>query len=148
MQAAPEAAASCGWLKVCVSCDRFSPAPDQMTSHGERLASALEAAFRRRPFVGQPALRRVHCLSGCRSPGNIEFGAARKWKLRFHAIGAADVEAVVAVAKAYLESGHGEPVTDRRLEPLKDRLAAAIGPQPPSPEHQVDPDRRPPDRRE
>lgn len=116
------------WLMVCVSCDRYAAEAAAESSLGSRLATTIEAALRRGPLRGELALRRVHCLSGCRHAGNVALGASGKCKLRLHDLRCDDAEAVLALAERFMRSPDGELVTVDWPGHLRARLAALIRP--------------------
>lgn len=116
------------WLMVCVTCDRFAAAAGAEASLGSRLAATLETALRRRPRGGELALRRVHCLSGCRHPGNVALGASGKCKLRLHGLGCGDLEDVLALAERYVRSPNGELAAIDWPGRLRERLASLVRP--------------------
>src|SRR5262249_55032516 len=105
------------WLKVCVTCNDDTSAA---------LADTVAAGLRRRGFSQALQLRRSQCLATCQHPGAVVFGAIGKCKLRFNDIACTDVEAILDLAEAYLQSANGEPDLSQWPENLRKRLVAVV----------------------
>ena len=110
------------WLKVCIACNHDPSENASRPLLGERLADQIQGGLQRRWFADALQLRRVQCLAGCQHPSTVVLGAIGKCKLRLHAIGDTDTEAILDVAEAYVLSRDGTPDVANWPEHLKRRL--------------------------
>lgn len=116
------------WLKVCVTCDRFTEAVAGEPGHGEKLAACLHAALEKHERREAVSLRRVPCLSGCKHPGNVAVGANGRAKFRFHNLGLESAETVAAFAHNRWRANDENVGPDDVPSELRSHLAATILP--------------------
>ena len=92
---------------------RDKPLGQGQPSLGRQLADAVVSVLAEDDLNEVLSLRRVSCLNGCKSPCNIALRGERKFNLRFSRLQPADAEAVLAIARAYIDSATGDvPETD------------------------------------
>lgn len=111
-------------LFVCTSCVR--DAVGVMESQGTRLARALRE--RLAASGSGLAIREVACLNGCRNPCNVGLRGARRWTYRFSRCTLADVDALLATARRYWASAHGELPAAELPDTLREKLSASTPP--------------------
>ena len=100
-------------LYICQTCMRDKPLAQGEPSLGRQLADAVVSVLAEDDVNEVLSLRRVSCLNGCKSPCNIALRGERKFNLRFSRLQPADAEAVLAIARAYIDSATGDvPETD------------------------------------
>jgi predicted metal-binding protein len=109
-------------LFVCTTCARDVPAAGP--TRGRQLADALRAASADAALT----IREVACLNGCRSPCNVALRGLRRWTYRFSRCTLDDIEALLAVARAYWAAADGE-LGEGALPPgLAKRMTARTAP--------------------
>jgi len=92
---------------------RDKPLAEGEPSLGQALADAVANTLVEDDLNRVLCLRRVSCLNGCKSPCNIALRGERKFNLRFSCLRPTDAEAVLAIARAYIDSATGDvPETD------------------------------------
>lgn len=117
-------AATPALLFVCTSCVRDAVGVTE--SQGTRLARALRE--RLAASGGGLAIREVACLNGCRNPCNVGLRGARRWTYRFSRCTLADVDALLATARRYWTSAHGELPAAELPDALREKLSASTPP--------------------
>jgi predicted metal-binding protein len=100
-------------LYICQTCMRDKPLAEGEASLGRQLADAVASTLTASDLNEVLSLRRVSCLSGCKSPCNVALRGDRKFNLRFSRLRPDDVAAVLAIARSYVGSETGDvPETD------------------------------------
>lgn len=113
------------WIKVCTTCDRYHRVGGPRTL-GQQLGDALQEALSSRGDSEFPAFRRIHCLAGCKNPGNVAIGSATRLKMRLHRLTLTDVPALVDLVERYLATPDGNVAEDDWPPSLRGRLAASV----------------------
>ena len=119
-----ERAAAPTTVLVCVTCRRAEDAADAPRA-GARLAEALTAAAEARDDV---RVVPVECLSVCKRPITIGFGAPEKWTYVYGDFDAAAAPAILDAAALYGAAGDGLIPWKMRPDAFKKGVVARIPP--------------------
>ncbi|HET6501047.1 MAG TPA: DUF1636 family protein [Amycolatopsis sp.] len=103
-------------LLICRTCPRYEPRCSG--DFGRALTSAIAEAG------AAVEIRNVQCLGGCPRDGVVAVDGPGKARVRFAALDAGDVEAVLEAAAAHEASATGVPGDWRVPEQLADRVSS------------------------
>ncbi len=109
---------------VCVTCRRAEDTPDAPRA-GARLAEALTAAAETR---GNVRVVPVECLSVCKRPVTVGFGAAEKWTYVYGDFAADAAPTILDAAALYGAAHDGLIPWKSRPDALKKGVVARIPP--------------------
>ena len=119
-------------LAVCRTCHRYAAHGSGEPTPGERLADRLAALLAAEGLDDRLTLRRVECLSGCRSPCTVSLTAGTKARLRLGRLGPGDAERIVTLARAYADSPAGAVPDALGRAGLDRHVTSLAPPRPPS----------------
>lgn len=95
-----------GRVFVCMTCDRYDPAPAGQATPGQRLAQAMKQHAAR--CGSTVAIRTVECLNGCPHPCAAALRTPGKMVIRFSGLTTEDAPALLDAAALYAESFDGD----------------------------------------
>ena len=107
---------------------RDKPLAPNERSLGRQLADAVADAIAANGLEAAIPLRHVSCLNGCKSHCNVALRGDRKFNLRFSHLRPTDAEAVLAIARAYVENETGNVPEDDWPAALHGKLTVRTPP--------------------
>lgn len=115
-----------GRIVVCLTCNRYAPAPAGEPTPGRKLAAALQEKAR---SPGHPVtVRTVECLNGCPHPCTAALRVPGKCVIRFSGLTPEDAPALIEAAEHYAASDDGDIPVEALPDRLRDKVSLRVGP--------------------